>query len=195
MSKVRFITTEYLFKFTSIDENVDADLLTPFILQSQDINIQQAIGNSLYVKLKNDVPTNSVSGYYLTLLKEYIQPAQAQWTLYYAIPFINYKFTNKAVSQRNSDNSNPSSVDDLRWLRDQVRDTAEFLTRRITEYIMTNTSQFPEYFTTTGPYQIKPKKNNYFSGVYLGRSNKGGGYKPGYRDDDCWGCSGGEYNY
>jgi len=198
--RVRFITTDYLYKFTSIDENVDADLLTPYIDQSQDINIQQVIGNSLYVKLKNDINTTGTStGYYLTLLKDYIQPAQAQWTLYYAMPFINFRITNKAISQKNSENSTVSTMEDVKWLRDQVRDTAEYLTRRVTEYIMTNTGQFPEYFTTTGPYQIKPKKDNYFGGVYLGKSmrkGKGyGDYKPGYGDTGCFDCGDGTSNY
>lgn len=199
MSRVRFITPSYLYKFTSIDDNVDADLLNPYIDQSQDINIQQVIGNSLYVKLKTDVASNSVSGYYLTLMKDYIQPAQTQWTLYYAMPFINFRITNKSISQKNSENSTTSTVEDIKWLRDQVRDTAEFLTRRVTEYIMTNTGNFPEYFTTTGPYQIKPKSDNYFGGVYLGKSirhGKGyGDYKPGYGDMGCTDCGDGTGNY
>lgn len=199
MSRVRFITPAYLYKFTPIDDNVDADLLNPYIDQSQDINIQQAIGNSLYVKLKTDVAANNVSGYYLTLMKDYIQPAQAQWALYYCMPFINFRITNKAISQKNSENSNASTTDDIKWLRDQVRDTAEFLTRRITEYIMTNQGQFPEYFTTTSPYKLKPSRNNFFGGVYLGKSvRKGpgyGDYKPGYGDSTCFDCGDGTSNY
>lgn len=199
MSRVRFITTEYLFKYTILDSNIDADLLTPYIDQASDINIQQTIGNSLYTKLKNDVIAGGSTGYYATLMKDYIKPALAQWVLYYAMPFINYKMTNKSIAKKTSDNSTTAEQSEIVWLRDQVRDTAEFLTRRITEYIMTNTGQFPEYFTTSGPYQLKPKKDSYFGGIYLGKSlNRGkgyGDYKPGYGDSDCYNCGDGTSNY
>ena len=31
---------------------------------------------------------------YRTLIKDYIQPAQAEWLVYHALPFINFRLTN-----------------------------------------------------------------------------------------------------
>jgi len=175
MNKAKFITFEYLVKWTILDENVDANLVEPFILQAQDINIQSIIGNTLYVKLMNDIITTGTStGQYLTLLTDYIQPAQAQWAIYHALPFLNYKLTNKAISEKTSADSSPTSLETTQYLRNTVRDNAEFLSTRIREYIVNNQSAFPEYFSPQlNLMSIKPSINQYFGGVYLGGRSSG----------------------
>jgi hypothetical protein len=174
MAFAKLISTDYLFKYTIIDDNVDPDLLGKFIIQAQDLNIQQVIGNTLYVKIMNDVVNNTISGYYKTLLDDYIQRCQAEWTVYHVFPFINYRLTNKAVSEKNSDNSNPTTLDNIQWLREQVRNTAEFYSTRIREYIVNNQVQFPEYFNPSqNLLSIKPKWNNYFGGIYTGPNGCG----------------------
>jgi hypothetical protein len=175
MNKAKFITFEYLVKWTIMDENVDANLVEPFILQSQDINIQTIIGNTLYVRLMNDIiTTGTTTGYYLTLMTDYIQPAQAQWAIYHSLPFLNYKLTNKAVSEKSSDNSAVTPLETVQYLRNTIRDNAEFLSTRIREYIINNQTQFPEYFIGNGNVlQIRPSINQYFGGVYLGGRGSG----------------------
>ena len=175
MNKSKFITMEYLVKWTQIDENVDANLVEPFILQAQDINIQSVIGNTLYVKLMNDIITTGTStGQYLTLLTDYIQPAQAQWAIYHALPYLNYRFTNKSISEKSSDNSTVAPLEIVQYLRNTVRDNAEFLSTRIREYIVNNQTLFPEYFNYgTNLMSIKPRVNNYFGGIYTGRNRSG----------------------
>lgn len=170
--KGQFISTDYVYKYSVIENNVDADLIKKFIWKAQDLNIQAAVGQNLYQKLMNDCP--NFTGYYLTLVQDYIQPAQTEWCVYHALPFINFRLTNKAVSQKSSDNSNPSGIDDLKWLRDQVRNTAEFYSERIKDYIKNNPSQFPEFYTRKDSFEVKPNKTNYFSGIYTrGRSFEG----------------------
>jgi len=186
VNKAKFITFEYLVKWTIMDENVDANLVEPFILQAQDINIQTIVGNTLYVKLMNDIiTTGTTTGYYLTLLTEYIQPAQAQWAIYHSLPFLNYRLTNKSVAEKNSDNSTVAPLETVQYLRNTVRDNAEFLSTRIREYIINNQTQFPEYFSPQlNLMSIKPQVNNYFGGIYTG------GWKSGNVSDD-WAFGGG----
>ena len=167
--KAQFISTDYVYKWSVIENNVDADLITKFIAKAQELNIQAAVGENLYTKLLNDCP--NFTGLYLTLVKDYIQPAQTEWVVYHALPFINFRLTNKAVSQKNSDNSNPSGIDDLKWLRDQVRNNAEFYSERIKDFIKNNPTAFPEYYTRTNTFEVRPNKSNYFSGIFTrGRS-------------------------
>jgi hypothetical protein len=167
MSRVQFITSEYMFKFTIVEDNVDATLITKFIYKSQDLNIQSVLGSNLYNKFVTDCP--NFTGSYLTLMKDYIQPAIAEWTVYHLLPFLNFKLTNKAISQKSSDNSNPSNLDDIKYLRDQVRNNAEFYSERIRDYIMNNPTLFPEFYTQIETHIIPPNRNNYFSGVYSRR--------------------------
>ena len=76
-----FITPEYVFKWSQIDDNIDPNLINTYIIKAQDINIQQAIGNSLYVKLMADVAANTLTGYYKTLVDSFIMRAQLDWTV------------------------------------------------------------------------------------------------------------------
>lgn len=168
MTYSTFITPEYVYRWSIVDDNVDPNLLQTFIIKAQDINIQTAIGNNLYVKLMSDISNNTISGYYQTLVNDYIQKCQLEWTIYHALPYINYRLTNKAVSEKKSDSSDATELKNIQYLREDVRSTAEFLTRRITEYIINNQAQFPEFFfMTPAQLQITPKLNNYFGGIYL----------------------------
>lgn len=164
--KAIFLNSDYIYKYTVIDQNVDADLILKFIIKAQDLNIQSTLGSHLYNKLITDCP--NFVGQYRTLIKDYVQPAQAEWVVYHALPFINFRLTNKAVSIKSSDSSQPSTVDDLRWLMDQVRNNAEFYSERTKDYIKNNPSLFPEFYTTEpgNPFDVKPNKSNYKSGIY-----------------------------
>ena len=182
--KAQFISTDYIYKYTVIENNVDADLITKFIWKAQDLNIQAALGSHLYNALLAECP--NFNGYHLTLIKDYVQPCQAEWTVYHALPFINFRLTNKAVSQKSSDNSVPSTVDDLKWLRDQVRNNAEFYSERIKDYIKNNLAQFPEFYTSEpgSPFDIKPNRSNYFSGIRTGNRGYFRGPLPNIKNID-----------
>lgn len=167
----QFISTEYIFKWTVIPNNVDTDLVTKFIRQAQDMNIQQVLGHDLYFKLMNDYATSgTTTGKYLELMQNYIMPAQAEWTVYHSLPFIWARISNKSLVKKESDNSTPTELHEMQFIREQARNNAEYYTQRITEFIMNNQNSFPEYWTTTGCDRIRPKRNNYSSGFYTGKS-------------------------
>ncbi len=171
MTYSTFINPEYVYRWSIIDANVDPNLIQTYIIKAQDINLQQAIGNSLYVKLMNDISNNSLTGYYQTLVDSYIQKCQLEWTIYHALPYINYRLTNKAVSEKKSDTSDPTELKTVQYLREDVRSSAEFLTQRVREYILNNQAQFPEFFyLTPNQLQIIPRRNNYFGGMHLRQS-------------------------
>jgi len=165
--RAQFINTDYVFKYSVIENNVDADLITKFILKAQDLNVQETLGSNLYNKLVNDCP--NFTGAYRTLIKDYVQPALCEWVVYHALPFINFRLTNKAVSQKSSDSSQPSGVDEIKWLRDQVRTNAEFYSERMKDYIKNHPSDFPEFYTTSETFGITPNKSNYFSGIHTSK--------------------------
>ncbi len=171
MRKVaQFIDTEYLFERSLIDSNVDPKLLNSSILESQEIHIQSILGNSLYTKMMADVVDEVITGEYLNLLRDYIQPALAKWAVYNVIPHLNYKLTNKNVAEMDSTFSKATELNNVKYLSEDARDKAEFFSQRIREYIMNHQSSFPEYFTTIGIDQIHPKRSSYFSGIYSSRN-------------------------
>jgi hypothetical protein len=163
----RFISYEFLIETTIIDSNVDANLITKFIDSAQDMHIQQVIGFSLYTTLMNKIADGSIAGQYQFLLDTFIQKCQAQYVVYMALPYINYHLTNKSVSTKSSDNGQPSSLEEIQYLRKDIESTAQFYAQRIREYIINNPGFFPEYWATSGIDRITPKSNNYFGGIYL----------------------------
>lgn len=173
MAKTRFVSIDFLYKNTVIEANVDSTILTPIIDKAQLIYIEGVLGTALYNKMKSDVQSGSLSGNYLTLMTEYIQPALADWVVYEAYPQIWSRITNKTVSTSSSDNAIPLSADDVKWVREGVRDSAEYLTQRVSKYLMANQSLFTEYTNPGSSIDtVQPKRNNMFGGIYLGKGGR-----------------------
>lgn len=172
MNTVKFISTQYLKDNTAIQSNVDNTLLEPYILKAQDTHIQQILGTNYYVHLGNAVVSSSLSAIETDLIKNYIQPAIAEWTFYEVLPHINYKSTNKAVSQNTSENSSPSQLADIKYLRNSIRDLAEYYSERLVRELTDNSSKYPLYLNQ-GVNNVLTNKNVYFNGLYIsGRSRR-----------------------
>ncbi len=163
---VLFISENKLKKSTTINGNVDVELLRPYMKVAQDVHIHTKLGTDLYNKLQSDITGSSLSGNYQTLVENYIQDALVHWTLYECIPFLGYKIMNKNIVRKTSETSENAGLDELNYLREVVRNTAEWYTERLIDYIRHNTSLFPEYNTNTNE-DLSPTKQNYFSGMNL----------------------------
>jgi hypothetical protein len=170
-NNVYFITTSYIKKYYSgyLDQNIDDDALNTFILVAQNVRIQSVLGYNLYQKFIDDINTYEApqGAQYLFLMNNYIQPAVALWSIYEAAPNLGFKITNKAVSQKSSEYGQPSSRQDIEYIRQQISNNAQFYSQRIREYITNNPTDFPEYYQITGVNRIRAKRNNYFAGLFL----------------------------
>jgi hypothetical protein len=166
---VQLLPVEYLFERGMVDSNVDVKLINNHILTFQEIQIQTVLGNSLYVKIMELVYDGNISGKYLELLTDWVCPALAHGSVYTALPYLNYKFTNRSVTEQNSQFGNPTGLDNIKYLRDDLRNKYEFFLQRVREFIVNNPSDFPEYYTTSNIDSIHPKRTQYFNGLYLNR--------------------------
>ncbi len=167
MSYVLFISEARLKKLTAVHDNVTPEELTPFVVQAQDIYIQDVLGTTFYQSLKSKIEANTVSGYYSTLLNDYIAPTLANYAVYLAFPSLNYKIMNKAVMTPTSEESSVVDLTSIKYVRGSILDTAQFYSERTREYIIDNQIQFPEY-TNPGTDGMTPNRNNpYFHGVYI----------------------------
>ena len=163
-NKVLFISVDYLKDNTPINRNVDSEILEPCILKAQNIHIEAILGTKLYTYLVNNIATLSTE--YKTLMDDHIQGALVQWATYESLPFINYRLTNKAISTSNSDNSDPVELNELHYLRTSVKDSAEYLSERVTKFLKDNTDIYPLYLENGDSCaDIFPNKTNYNSGI------------------------------
>lgn len=173
MNTSYIIKADYLKKYYPgyVESNIDDNSLNSFILISQDVNIQSILGYNMYryiIDALVSFPTgSSLSAKYLELLTDFVRPSLALWSIYNAYPNLLYKATNKSVVTKSSDDSNVISIKELEYIRTGIRNNAEFYDSRIKEFIMNNTTDFMEYFTTSGINRVKSKSNTYSGGIYL----------------------------
>lgn len=167
MNIIYFVDSQYVKKNTAIEGNVEDNLINNYILKSQDTHIQQVLGSGYYNYIKTNIVSGSLPTQEDNLLRQYIQPALAEWTFYEIIPHLNYKSTNKAISQQNSEFSNPSALDEVKYLRNSVRDMAEFYTKRLTKELCTG--RYSRYGSFSDENLTKNTKS-YFSGIYLNKN-------------------------
>jgi predicted glycosyl hydrolase (DUF1957 family) len=164
-----FCNEDKLKSSTAINYNVDTAFLLPFLKIAQDKHMQVILGTDLYEKIENDiagVDSASLTGAYKVLVDDYIQDAIIHYALIEALPFISFQIKNGTVTQKNSENGTAASKEDLNWLIQKERDTAEFYGQRIVDYLCDNSSSFPEYTSNSGS-DLCPISSAYNIGIRL----------------------------
>ena len=92
-----FISATRLKKDTALGGSVDDNLIMPYILLAQDMNILPVLGTDLYEALKTKIQGSSLTGDYKTLMETYIQPALVQFSFAQLAPYLRLRFVNNAV--------------------------------------------------------------------------------------------------
>ena len=177
MSYVLFISEAKLKSSTAINLAVSVDLLFPYVRQAQKLYVETKLGTDLNNKLKDLITTGTVGAVgneaYKTLLDDYIGDMLPNWALYNCIPYLRFKVENGNIYSKTSETGNALSTEEAQHLREEVRNTAEYYTERMIDYICNNTSSFPEYSTNTGA-DVDPDRNAYYNGMNLERPTQQG---------------------
>ena len=168
MAYVLFISEEKLKDSTAINLNVDVNLLLPYLRQSQKLYVETKLGTDLTQKLKDEITAGTLAGAYKTLVDDYIGDMLPNWAFYHAIPFLRFKIENGNIYSKSSENGTALSIAEAQHLREEVRNTAEYYTERMIDYVRNNTSSFPEYNTNSGA-DVSPDSNAYYAGMNLER--------------------------
>ena len=166
MSYVLFISENKIKDSTAIGGNVDSSFLHPYIKIAQKKYIETKLGTDLFEALQTKITAGTLTGAYQTLVDDYIQDALVHWSFYECLPFLRYKVMNNNVVSKTAENSTPLSREEAQDLREEIRNTSEFFTERLIDYIKNNTASFPEYTTNTGS-DVSPDTINYYSGMNL----------------------------
>jgi hypothetical protein len=177
-----FITVKYLKDNSPILAYVNDDELQVFIKPAQDIYLQKILGTKFYYSLMDKISTNSLNVNEIDLITQYIQPVVVWYTTMEFALYANYKFTNKSISKQNSDNSNPSELNEVNYVTTSLRQKAQYFGDRLTKHLMGETTTFPEYleYYTNTFENIPSSRQNYYWGIYV----------PGGRFDDPQDCGG-----
>ena len=172
MAYVLFISEQKLKESTALNLSVDSNLLLPYILQSQRLYIETALGTQLYDKLKDLITAGTIGNVanaaYKTLLDDYISFVLVNYSLWHAIPFLRFKIENGNIYSKTSETGNSLTTEESQHLREEIVNTAQYYKERLITYLCDNTSSFPEYGQSTGS-DVRADKNAYYNGMNLER--------------------------
>ena len=170
MSYILFISEAKLKDSTAINLNVDVELLLPYVRQAQKLYVETKLGTDLNQKLKDLIVAGTVGAVgneaYKTLLDDYVGDMLPNWAFYHAVPFLRFKIENGNIYSKTSETGTSLSTEEAQHLREEVRNTAEYYTERMIDYICNNSSSFPEYSTNSGS-DVRASTENYYNGMNL----------------------------
>ena len=129
--------------------------------------LQNYLGTDLYDKISADIIAGTLSGDYLSLVNDYIQPMLIHFAMIEYLPFAAYSISNGGVFKHNSENSSLASKDEIDFLIQKERDYAEYYAQRFIDYMSFHApSKFSEYYSNNNE-DIYPDKDTGFHGWQL----------------------------
>lgn len=175
---VLFISEQTLKERSIVNDNVDTKIVRFAIETAQDLYIHPVLGTDLYEELINGVQNNNLSTDETFLLNNYIRNTLIYYTLCELPMPLTYKFYNKAVSKKTSDNSELPTMSETVDIMNYYKNRAEWYENRLVRYLKESerSNKFPSYTNWSDRSDlIRPKKYSYTTSIYLGL-------------DDCEGC-------
>ena len=192
MSQTALLISEQRVKqYTNLDNNVRMEEITPFIIQSQDLFLQPRLGTRFFDRLKSGVIAGDLTDTEKNLLNEYISPMLAQYSVYLMLPGLKYKLVEKGIVSGTSEETAPTSLQELEYLRGATLDTAQFYDERLLEHLRDVPSGTYQFYTQPGTNGMYPDpKTAYFAGLVVPNYNRTRYEKDCACINDC-GCIGG----
>jgi hypothetical protein len=167
MATALFITREDLVRNTALGGNVDTDKFVQFIKIAQQIHIQNFLGTQLYNKISADILANTLTGDYLDLVNDYVQPMLIHYAMVEYLPWAAYTIANKGIYKHGSENAQNVDKEEVDFLVGKEQKIADYYNRRFLDYMSFNAaSKFPEYYTNSND-DVWPEKDSYFSSWVL----------------------------
>ena len=177
MSYVLFVSESKLKDSTAINLSVDNEILLPYLRQSQKLYVETHLGTPLNQKLKDLIIAGTVglpaNAAYKTLLDDYIGDMLPNWALYHSIPFLRFKVENGNIYSKTSETGTALTTEESQHLREEIRNTAEYYTERMIDYLCNNNTLFPEYGTSSGS-DVDADRKAYYNGMNLERPQEQG---------------------
>lgn len=162
--------SETYFKENSIlNDNTDWKVVQPIMIMTQDQYIQPILGTDLFDEIADQIYTNTVTAANTTLLNLYIRKCIIYYVLSELAPALKYRYHNKGIMVRSSENSQPASLEEIQFEISRWKQKAEWAAERVTNFLVENNTTYPLYYNgNTTIDSIKPNKTNFRSSLYLG---------------------------
>lgn len=163
---IQLISVDDLKEITSISNNIQTELLEPYLEIGQGFFVDDLIGEALLTELKNQVTGNTLTNLNQTLLSNYIKPVVAYGAWHEYVGMNSSKTTQKGEVLQSSEHSQNADLNQLTFKRQALKDKINFYQERLKTYLEKNKQSYPLYRSS-----CTTNNNNYANGIYLGRFN------------------------
>ena len=146
-----FITRNDIIKNTPLGGAVDADALLPFIRTAQEKYILNLLGTVLYNKLQDDIEAGTAfTGYYDTLITDYVKPTLIWYACVEYIPFSSVQFKSAGAVKQQSETGIAPTKTEVDYLLSKALNNADYYSTRMQDWLIANNENVREYNETTG---------------------------------------------
>jgi hypothetical protein len=163
-----FIKTEDIKRNTPMSGSVDVDKFIQYIKIAQEIHLQRYLGTDLYKRLQAGIIAKDLNADEKTLLNDYIQQVLIYYAMVEYLPFAAIQVSNGGVFKHLPENASPVDKSEIDYLVQKHRDTAQYYSKRLVDYLCNNTALYPEYSTNTDNEISPTRRVDYSGGWYLG---------------------------
>ena len=163
-----WINQSYLKSFTPLNNNIDVSEVANHIETAQLIYTREILGKNLYDDLDAKIIAASFSsaeGELIDILKQGIAYRASE----IAIPFLSIKIKSKGAVRLRDEFAEPASLEDMKYIRHELKNRAEYYETRAKDYLCLYPSEFPLWLKSGNPKQeIYPNLGqSYDSDIYL----------------------------
>jgi hypothetical protein len=167
--KVMLLSEKRLKEDSLVNNNVDSMYIYPAIQTAQELGLQPLLGTKLYKKLIQIVETAAEGNErYYYLLDEYVIPYLEMKVMSdIQIPLM-YKMRNAGMVQNVVENATIPSMKDDQYLVEYYDNKAKFYADRMSDYIIANRKDYPEYCNCSDCSEMPSNPMSYNTNIYLG---------------------------
>lgn len=158
-TNIYLISEQYIKQQSSVMQNVEQQFIDQHILEAQNIDMFNLLGEPLYDTLMEEwkrykdeleggtttaPPEVYISERIYKLTMDYVRPMLLYFTLYYSMYDLYMKMTNKGTVEQSSQNSNNADTMLIEKQRKDFRNKGEVYATRMLEFLVGNTD-YPEF--------------------------------------------------
>lgn len=127
------ISKELIDAYSPVPLNMNEKKLYPFILEAQN-ELKTIIGKEVINDLCDKIERKDLNKYDEALLLK-IAPYLACYTCYLALPSAAFQFQQKGITKEMSENSSSATLEELSWLRQDLKNQADRNAEILLEYL------------------------------------------------------------
>ena len=170
MKIIQIISADYLKKYaTYLNDNIDNNLLTLSIIESQDIELQNIMGTNLYESYLYKIENDEIRASDLfSALDKHAFKVVLYSSINRSLLKMLIKFNNKNIGIKNSDNTEPIDIQTYNLIKSEIKNDFEYYSQRLIDFLNENGTDFEDFDTEDECDEINPnKKSNYSCGIDL----------------------------